>query len=188
MSRDRSADPIHGLYNICYINAFQAQPGTEASRWWHDNHPDLLLRNGLGGLIVDEDWNEPLLDISTEVKRAQLAAVVNEWIDDCHAKGYQAVEPDNLDSYQRSLGSLTASDSIAFASMLSEHAHAVGLAVAQKNTAELLAQRDRSASSAPAMEPTHSATEASSTVAVSFSRSQASLSFSRVRCGAVCRR
>src|SRR5262245_46420773 len=30
VSRDHDAQPASGLYNICYVNAFQAQPGTES--------------------------------------------------------------------------------------------------------------------------------------------------------------
>ena len=32
VTRDHSADPVAGLFNICYVNAFQSQPG-EASFW-----------------------------------------------------------------------------------------------------------------------------------------------------------
>ena len=37
VSRDRSAKPATGLYNICYVNAFQAQP--DALSWWQKNNP-----------------------------------------------------------------------------------------------------------------------------------------------------
>ena len=30
VSRDHTADPASGIYNICYINAFQTQPGENA--------------------------------------------------------------------------------------------------------------------------------------------------------------
>ncbi|MEV4124394.1 endo alpha-1,4 polygalactosaminidase [Nocardia sp. NPDC049707] len=142
VSRDRSASPVAGLYNICYINAFQAQPGADTVTWWQANHPGLLLRDTDGALVMDLDWNEALLDVSTDAKRAELAAIEDAWVDDCRTKGYQAVEPDNLDSYQRSHGLLTAAASVAFASRLAKHAHEVGLAIAQKNTVELLDRRD----------------------------------------------
>ncbi|MEZ0110121.1 hypothetical protein ABH920_004136 [Catenulispora sp. EB89] len=139
VSRDSTASPAAGVYNICYINAFQAQPGTES--WWKANHPDLLLTNTDGAPVIDKDWNEQLLDVSTDAKRAALAKVEYAWIDACAAKGFQATEGDNLDSYQRSNGRLDASQAVAFATLLARHAHADGLAVGQKNTTELLDHR-----------------------------------------------
>lgn len=141
VSRDRSAKPAPGLYNICYVNAFQAQP--DALGWWRENHPDLILRDANGRLVVDEDWDEVLLDTSTAGGRARLATIVGKWIDGCAERGFQAVEPDNLDSYQRSHGRLTRAHNAEFAKLLAREAHARGLAVGQKNTAELLPDRAR---------------------------------------------
>ncbi|GAA2881219.1 hypothetical protein Acy02nite_17030 [Actinoplanes cyaneus] len=135
VSRDSEAAPAAGIYNICYVNAFQAQPGAES--WWKTNHPDLLLRDAKGNLVIDEDWDEPMLDFSTEAKRTALTGVVGGWMDQCAAKGYKAVEPDNLDSYTRSKGLLTQTQAIAYATSLATRAHAKGLAVGQKNTADL---------------------------------------------------
>ncbi|MGW2778364.1 endo alpha-1,4 polygalactosaminidase [Streptomyces olivaceoviridis] len=137
VSRDRSDSPAPGLYTICYVNAFQAQPD-ERSSW----PADLLLRDARGRVVVDEDWNEPLLDIGTPAKRERVARRVNRWIDGCADKGFDAVEPDNYDSYTRSHRLLTASDATAFMRLLSRHAHARRLAVGQKNTAELAGRRE----------------------------------------------
>lgn len=136
VARDRTVAPAKGLYNVCYVNAFQAQP--DALDWWRERHPDLLLRDGDGDLVIDEDWDEALFDISTAGKRQRLARIVGPWIDGCADDGYQAVEPDNLDSYDRSDGLLDAADAVAFAKLLAGRGHAAGLAVGQKNTAELL--------------------------------------------------
>jgi hypothetical protein len=136
VSRDRSASPAPGLYNICYVNAFQVQPGEE-KQW----PADLLLRNGRGKVVVDGDWDEGLLDIRTAAKRKRVAARVNRWIDGCADKGFDAVEPDNYDSYTRSRNLLTAADATAFITLLSAHAHARHLAIGQKNTAELAGLR-----------------------------------------------
>ncbi|MFI1255522.1 endo alpha-1,4 polygalactosaminidase [Streptomyces netropsis] len=142
VSRDREAKPVDGLYNICYVNAFQTQPG-EAVTWWKKHHPDLLLKSDDGDLVIDEDWAEPLLDISTPAKREALMDIVGPWIDGCAAAHYDAVEPDNLDSYERSEGRLTAEHAAAFARLLADRAHQRHLAIAQKNTADLLPQRTR---------------------------------------------
>lgn len=135
VSRDRGASPAAGLYNICYINAFQAQP--EEASWWKANHPDLLLHDASGQLVVDSGWNEILLDISTDAKRTALMGIVGGWVDGCASKGFLGVEPDNLDSWTRSKGLLTQPEAIAYAKLLVAYAHGKNLAVAQKNTLEL---------------------------------------------------
>ncbi len=135
VDRDSSDAAVSGKYNICYINAFQAQP--DAAAWWKTNHNDLLLKTAAGAYVVDSGWNEIVLDTRTAAKRAELAAIVNGWIDGCKAKGYQAIEPDNLDSWSRSKGLITTAHNIAFATLLAQHAHAIGLAIAQKNASEI---------------------------------------------------
>ncbi len=141
LSRDRTAKPAKGLYNVCYVNAFQTQP--DALGWWEKNNPDLLLRDGDGELVNDEAWGEALLDTSTAGKRTRLAKVVGGWIAGCATSGFQAVEPDNLDSYERSDGLLTRTHNAAFAKLLADRAHTAGLAIGQKNTTDLLGQRKK---------------------------------------------
>ncbi|MET7395152.1 endo alpha-1,4 polygalactosaminidase [Dactylosporangium sp. NPDC005572] len=135
VSRDRTATPAAGLYNICYVNAFQTQP--DEISWWQANHDDLLLKDASGEYVVDGDWGENLLDVSTAAKRNAVAAIVNGWIDGCAARGFKAVEPDNIDSYERSDGLLTKANAIAYLKLLAPHAHDKGLAIAQKNTTDL---------------------------------------------------
>jgi hypothetical protein len=136
VDRDRGASPVSGKYNICYVNAFQTQPD-EAS-FWTGSHADLLLKNSKGKYVSDPDWpGEYLLDTSTTTKRAGIAAIENGWIDGCKSKGFQAIEPDNLDSWTRSKKLLTQADNVAMATLLATHAHADGLAIAQKNTSDL---------------------------------------------------
>lgn len=134
VDRDRWVPPAPGAYGICYLNGYQAQP--EELGWWRARHPSLLLRRH-GRPIVDRGWNEQLLDTSTAVKRQAIASIVNGWIRACAHAGYRAVEPDNLDSYTRSRGALTASDNLALARLLVASAHSAGLAIAQKNAADL---------------------------------------------------
>ncbi|WAS95154.1 endo alpha-1,4 polygalactosaminidase [Nannocystis punicea] len=140
LSRDRNASPAGGLYNICYVNGFQAQPDEED--FWLDDHPDLVLRDDMGDPVIDKDWDEMLLDTSTPEKRAALAEIVGGWISGCAADGFDAVEIDNLDSYSRSQDLLTQDDAVAYMALLSAAAHAEGLAIAQKNSTELLDRKD----------------------------------------------
>jgi hypothetical protein len=128
--RDRTERPAAGYYNVCYVNAFQAQP--DQLSWWRAHHPRLLLR-AHGREVRDAAWGETLLDTSTRRKRAALARVLGRWIMRCAAAGFRAVEPDNLDSFTRSRGRVTARDNLALASLLIRRAHRAGLAIAQKN-------------------------------------------------------
>ncbi|WP_411576921.1 endo alpha-1,4 polygalactosaminidase [Streptomyces sp. SCSIO ZS0520] len=136
--RDHTARPAKGRYSICYVNAFQAQEGAESA--WDE---DLLLRDAKGGIVYDGPWNEAVLDIRTAEKRERIAAKVNGWIDTCARKGFQAVEPDNYDTFDRFGAYLSAGDAKALITLVSAHAHERGLAVAQKNTAELAPERER---------------------------------------------
>jgi len=136
VTRDHTASPAAGLYNICYINAFQTQPGAEGE--WAS---DLLLRDSAGKVVYDEEWGEALLDVSTDAKRRRIADKVGTVIDSCRDKGFKAVEPDNYDSYTRSGNRLSADHAQAFIKLLSARAHADGLAIAQKNTSELAGNR-----------------------------------------------
>jgi hypothetical protein len=136
LDRDRSDPPVAGKYNICYLNAFQTQAEDDAT--WKAQHPEVLLASSPGKYVEDPDWpGEILFDTSSPARRATVAAVVDGWIDGCAASGFQAVEPDNLDSWTRSGGRLNEADNLALAVLLVEHAHQRGLAVAQKNTGQL---------------------------------------------------
>jgi len=131
VARDRTAPSPEGKYGICYVNAFQTQPGESGS--WPAN---VLLRDEGGSLVQDPDWpGEVLLDTRTAEQRASIRDVVSGWIDDCARNGYQAVEFDNLDSYSRATV-LQRDDAVALARDLTAAAHGAGLAAAQKNAAE----------------------------------------------------
>lgn len=130
VARDSTEQPAEGRYSICYVNGFQTQPG----ELW----PDELLLQIDGAPLADPNWpDEFLLDISTDEKRADAAARLALAIERCATSGFDAVEFDNLDSSTRSQGLLTEEDALAFATLLVEQAHALGLAAGQKNTAEL---------------------------------------------------
>ena len=134
VDRDWHDQPVRGRYNICYVNGFQAQP--EEIGWWRRRHRNLLLYRS-GHAIIDTGWNEQLFDTSAPQKRAALSAIVGSWAARCARKGFQAVEPDNLDSWQRSQGQLTRTDNVVFARLLIGRAHRARLAIAQKNAPEL---------------------------------------------------
>ncbi|MBA2559722.1 MAG: endo alpha-1,4 polygalactosaminidase [Propionibacteriales bacterium] len=134
VTRARTSAPAPGAYNICYVNGFQTQPGR--LDWWRGHHGALLLRDRRGALVRDPGWPaEVLLDVSSPRKRRHVAAVVGGWTQRCADDGFDAVEPDNLDSFTRSRHLLSRSDNLALADLLADRAHGAGLAIAQKNLA-----------------------------------------------------
>jgi hypothetical protein len=131
VTRDSTDEPAKGVYSICYVNGFQTQPGV---RW----PGDLILHTPSGAPLVDPGWpDEHIIDISTPATRSAAAARIAKTTDLCAAKGFEAVEFDNLDSYSRSKKQLSLSDAVAFATLLVRHAHDDGLAAGQKNTGQL---------------------------------------------------
>ena len=139
VSRDRTDPPAPGLYNICYVNGFQIQPDDVA--WWKANHPDLMLRDKKGKIVIDADWNEIMLAPTTAKRRSELARVIGDWIAKCGADGFDAVEIDNLDTFTRTHGLITEDDAVAQVRLFADAAHAVGLPIAQKNAAEITRRR-----------------------------------------------
>jgi hypothetical protein len=130
--RDRTARPVPGLYNVCYVNGFQTQQ--DESGFWKRRMGLVLKRHGRP--VVDEAWGEWLLNVRTPRKRTRLAHIMGTWAKGCAARGYDAVEFDNLDSYTRSHGLLERRQAIAYARLLVRAAHAAGLAAGQKNLAD----------------------------------------------------
>ena len=71
-----------------------------------------------------------------------LAGVIGGWIAGCAADGFDAVEIDNLDTFTRSHGRISEDDAVAQVRLFADAAHANGLAIAQKNSAEIVGRRD----------------------------------------------
>jgi hypothetical protein len=141
--RDVTSHPAPGLFSVCYLNGFQTQPGTLRSTWAGPRR-SLLLRTASGSLARDPGWpDEVLLDTSTAHRHARIARVLARQVARCARKGFDAVELDNLDSWQRSHGRLTARDNLGLARRLIRAAHAHGLLVAQKNAVEITRRAHR---------------------------------------------
>ena len=112
---------------ICYFNA----GGWEDWRPDRDAFPPALIGRNL------DDWpGERWLDIrEVEVLMPIMAARMDE----CREKGFDAVDPDNLDGWQADSGfPLTSADSLAYLGALSAAAHDRGLAIGLKNGVELI--------------------------------------------------
>lgn len=110
---------------ICYLNA----GAYEDFRPDSGEYPRSVLGEELDGW-PGERW----LDIRRwDALRPILAARV----DLCRAKGFDAVEPDNMDGYANDTGfPLTAADQLTFNRRVADLAHAAGLAVGLKNDVE----------------------------------------------------
>jgi Glycoside-hydrolase family GH114 len=137
-------------YSICYVNAFQTQDDEEGvdrpderSKW----PPELVLFE----LGDDPNWGgEYLVDISTAENRAAALAHVQQMVDACADKGFAAVEFDNRDSWTRFDDTdlegqvpFGLDEAVAYAELLTDYAHSVGLAAGQKNTPQLGAATSR---------------------------------------------
>lgn len=107
--RDRSKFADGRRYNICYLNALQTQPDPMEGglSWWKQHHGDLLVKKPNGDVVIDEEWNEGVLDVSTDDKRRRILDIQKKWIKDCKTAMFKGVEPDNLDSYTRAEGRST---------------------------------------------------------------------------------
>ncbi|WP_152354497.1 endo alpha-1,4 polygalactosaminidase [Brachybacterium subflavum] len=132
--RDATAEPLQGAYSVCYVNGFQTQPG-DAAMW--RSHPDLLLHDANGELVTDPDWDdEYILDPSTKDQRDDILEILSPVITGCADAGYDAVEIDNLDTFDR-FDQIDEGGAMDLARAYVDRAHDSGLAIAQKNAAEI---------------------------------------------------
>jgi hypothetical protein len=114
---------------VCYINAGA----------WEDWRPDASrYPRSVKGRALDGWPGEKWLDI----RRIDLIGpILADRLDMCQAKGFDAVEFDNVDGYSNDTGfNLTAGDQLSFDRWLAARAHERGLAVGLKNTLDLAAQ------------------------------------------------
>lgn len=118
-----------GKHTICYLSAGS----------FEDWRPDAgqFPASVLG--INYEGWpGERWLDIR---RIDQLAGVLTARLDLCKHKGFDAVEPDNIDGYTNETGfALTPADQLAFNRWLAAEAHARGLSIGLKNDPDQAAE------------------------------------------------
>lgn len=120
-------DELHakGRKVICYISVGS----------WEDWRPD---KDQFPTEILGKDYDgwkgERWLDIRQIDK---LAPILLARLDLCQAKGFDALEPDNMEIYTNNTGfPLTYADQLKFALWLADEAHKRGLAIGQKNAAD----------------------------------------------------
>jgi hypothetical protein len=127
---DTGAEVVASLHRqgrrvVCYLSAGS----------WEDGRPDAA---NFPKEIIGKDYvgwpGEKWLDI----RRIELLGpILGARLDLCKAKGFDAVEPDNVDGFQNETGfPLTAEDQLRFNRWLAQEAHKRGLAIALKNDAD----------------------------------------------------
>lgn len=124
-----------GRKAICYMSA----GSWEDWRPDHGDFPPSVLGNDYDGW-PGEKW----LDIRAI---AELAPIMRARMDLCQAKGFDGLEPDNIDAFESVTGfPLTAEDQLAYNRWLAAEAHARGLSIGLKNdsgqVSELVADFD----------------------------------------------
>ena len=124
-----SALHAKGRKVVCYFSAGSYEPGRPDS----GEFPADVLGSALEGW-PDERW--------LDVRRLDvLGPIMERRMDLCKAKGFDGVEPDNVDGYSNSSGfPLTAADQLAYNRFLAAAAHARGLSIALKNDLDQVAQ------------------------------------------------
>lgn len=125
VSQIRSA----GGYAVCYFNAGAFEDWrSDASRY-----PAQLLGRSMAGW-PRERW--------VDIRRLdELMPILEQRMDLCRSKGFQAIDPDNVDGWAHDTGfDLTRTDSIRLVRALAEAAHARGLAIGLKNSIEIIGE------------------------------------------------
>ncbi|MFK7602729.1 endo alpha-1,4 polygalactosaminidase [Deinococcus sp. SM5_A1] len=125
-----------GLYVVCYINAGSYEP----------YRPDSARYPARLKLGVDPSWeDEAFVDVRDVFRpRSVLADILQERLRICHKKGFQAVEPDNLQNDENVPGGvISLQDQVDFSGWLADEAHAQGLAIFQKNGPDKVLLKDR---------------------------------------------
>ena len=125
-----------GYYTVCYIDAGSWEPG----------RPDSALYPAYLKIQQDPDWpSEYFLDVTDVFKSGSaLAPILQARFKMCKDKGFDALEPDNLQNDENvSGGRITTQQQIDFNGWVADQAHAAGLAVFQKNGPDKILLKDR---------------------------------------------
>ena len=149
-----------GVYTVCYIDAGS----------YEDGRPDSSLYPAYLKIYYDSAWGEWFLDVKDVFRPIQPAGtqlVNNKWVDAngaplaglptagalgpllkarfqmCADKGFDSLEPDNLQNDENAGGKITTQEQIDFNGWVADTAHSVGLAAFQKNGPDKILLKDR---------------------------------------------
>lgn len=115
---------------ICYLSVGTYEPERADAK----DFP----KEGLGKYWPE--WGETYIDIRSEAVRA----VIRKRLEMCKTKGFDAIEPDNMDMFEGGMSDtgfpLTEEDGVAYAKWLANEAHALGLSIGQKNASSITSE------------------------------------------------
>jgi len=113
---------------ICYISVGSQE----------DWRPDA---NAFPAEVLGNDYDGWPGEKWLDIRRIDLLApIMLARLDLCKAKGFDAVEPDNIEIFDNNTGfPITYADQLAYARWLADEAHARGLAIGIKNTPDMVA-------------------------------------------------
>jgi hypothetical protein len=122
-------DKLHraGIKVICYVSVGS----------WEDFRPDAT---DFPSAVIGNDYDGWPGEKYVDIRSDALRAVMNARFDLCRSKGFDAIEPDNMDVFELGQDSgfpLTEKDGIAYAKWLANAAHSRGLGIGQKNAASI---------------------------------------------------
>jgi hypothetical protein len=122
-----------GRHVICYIDA-----GT-----WEEFRPDASeFPESVLGKPVTGFPNERWIDIS---QLSVIEPIMAKRFEMCKEKGFDAVEPDNIEGYSNKSGfPLTAKEQLTYNLWIAGEVHSLGMAVLQKNDGEQTAEQESS--------------------------------------------
>jgi len=124
-----TVDKLHsaGIKVICYVSVGS----------WEDFRPDA---KDFPSAVIGNDYDGWPGEKYVDIRSDALRAVMNARFDLCQSKGFDAIEPDNMDVFELGPDSgfpLTEKDGIAYAKWLADAAHSRGLGIGQKNAASI---------------------------------------------------
>jgi uncharacterized repeat protein (TIGR01451 family) len=149
-----------GIYTVCYIDTGS----------YEDGRPDSSLYPAYLKIFKDTQWNEWFLDVSDVFRPIQPAGtqlINNQWVDAsgkpltglptagafalllearfkmCADKGFDALEPDNLQNDENAGGKVSLQQQLDFNGWVADTAHAYGLAAFQKNGPDKVLGKDK---------------------------------------------
>jgi hypothetical protein len=113
---------------ICYISVGSREDWRPDA----DQFPSVVLGNDYEGWPGEKWLDIRRIDLLVPIMRLRL--------DLCKTKGFDGVEPDNIEIYDNATGfPLTYADQLAYARWLADEAHSRGLAIGLKNAPDMVA-------------------------------------------------
>lgn len=118
-----------GIKVICYVSVGS----------WEDFRPDA---DDFPAAVIGNDYDGWPGEKYVDIRSDALRAVMSARFDTCRDKGFDAIEPDNMDVFELGGDSgfpLTEQDGIDYAKWLATAAHSRGMSIGQKNASSITA-------------------------------------------------